>query len=50
MPNFLRRFVTRYFDYSTRHHLKARLRNFDYKFGGAVVALAVVLVLVLKLY
>ncbi len=50
MPNFLRRLITRYVDYSTRYHFQARLRNFDFKFVAAVVALGVALVLVLKLY
>lgn len=50
MPAFLRRLITRYLDYSTRYHFKARLRNFDFKFLGAIVALGVALILVLKFY
>ncbi len=50
MPEFLRRIVARYFDYTTRHHLKARIRTFDYKFLAALVALAVAIVLVIKYY
>lgn len=50
MPNLLSRLITRYVDYSTRYHFKARLRSIDFKFVGAVVALGVALILVLKLY
>src|SRR3712207_8745887 len=48
MPDFFRRIVTKYLDYSTRYHLKARFRALDYKFLLALVALGVGLVLVVR--
>ncbi|HEX8533064.1 MAG TPA: hypothetical protein VF662_02770 [Allosphingosinicella sp.] len=42
--------MTKNLDYSTRYHLKARLRAIDVKFLAAIVALAVAIVLVLKFY
>jgi hypothetical protein len=50
MRDFFRRIVTKNLDYSTRYHLKARLRAIDVKFLAAIVALAVAIVLVLKFY
>ncbi len=50
MRDFFQRIVTKNFDYSTRHHLKARLRATDFKFLAAIVALIVAIVVVLKLY
>jgi hypothetical protein len=50
MRDFFRRIVTKNLDYSTRYHLKARLRAIDLKFLAAIVALAVAIVLVLKFY
>ena len=50
MRDFFRRIVTKNLDYSTRYHMKARLRAIDLKFLAAIVALGVGIVLVLKLY
>jgi hypothetical protein len=50
MRNMLRRLVTKHFDYSTRHHMKARLRAIDIKFMAAIVALVVGIIVVLKFY
>ncbi len=50
MREFFRRIVTKNLDYSTRYHLTARFRALDVKFLGALVALVVAIVLVLKLY
>jgi hypothetical protein len=50
MRDFFRRILTKKLDYSTRYHLKARVRAVDYKFVAAIVALVIAIVLVLKLY
>jgi hypothetical protein len=50
MRDFFTRIVTKKLDYSTRYHLKARARALDYKFLAAIVALAIAIVVVLKLY
>jgi hypothetical protein len=50
MRDFLRRLVANKLDYSTRYHLKARLRAIDVKFLAALVALVVAIFVVLKLY
>jgi hypothetical protein len=50
MKNFLQRLIAKKLDYSTRYHLRARLRAFDYKFLGALVVLGIAIVAVLKLY
>ena len=50
MRGFFRRIVEKNLDYSTRYHLKARLRAIDVKFLAALVALFVAIILVLKLY
>ncbi len=50
MKNFLQRLIANKLDYSTRHHLKARLRAFDYKFLAALAVLGVAILAVLKLY
>ena len=50
MRDFFRRIVTKNLDYSTRYHLKARLRAVDVKFLVALVALVVAIILVLRFY
>ncbi len=50
MPEFIRRLITRYLDYTTRLHLKARFRTFDYKFLAAIVALVIGIVLVVRYF
>ena len=50
MREFLRRIITKNLDYSTRHHLKARLRAIDLKFLAAIVALIAGIYVVLRLY
>lgn len=50
MRDLFRRLVAKKLDYSTRYHLKARLRALDFKFLAALIALFVAIILVLKLY
>jgi hypothetical protein len=48
MKNFLKRFIARNIDYSTRHHLMARFHSLDFRFLGAVVVLVAAVILVLQ--
>ena len=48
MRDFLRRFLIRNVDYSTRHNFKARLHSTDFRFLGAVVVFVVALFLVMR--
>jgi hypothetical protein len=50
MRDFFRRIVTKNLDYSTRYHLKARLRSLDIKFLAALVGLMIAIFLVLRFY
>jgi hypothetical protein len=50
MRQKLRRLIEQNLDYSTRYHLKARLRAIDIKFVAAIVALIVGIYVVLRLY
>ncbi len=50
MRDFFRRILTKNLDYSTRYHLKARLRAVDVKFLAALIALAIAIFVVLRLY
>ncbi len=43
-------FFKRQFDYTTRMHMKRRAQSIDYRFLVAVIALAVAVYLVMRLF
>ena len=46
----LQRLIARRLDYTTRFHLMERYRSLDFKFLGAVAALLLLILLVMRLY
>jgi hypothetical protein len=48
MRQLVHRLLSPFMSYGTRHHLARFLTSFDYRFLGAVMALIVALVLVLR--
>jgi hypothetical protein len=48
MRELIHRLLSPFMSYGARHHLARRVRGFDYRFFGAVVAMIVAIVLVLR--
>ena len=50
MLKMLQRMIARRLDYTTRFHLMQRFRSLDFKFIGALAALVILILVVMRLY
>ena len=48
MRELIHRLLSPFMSYGTRHHLARRLRSFDYRFLGAVIAMIVAILLIIR--